>query len=115
MNFQKFPYKEISLNRNENPALSSVVEYRNYKHVDKFRGEGDLNVLSEFYVFCGRLPKTEILVTVCLLLLTRCPSFQYTLDIDLGLSWDLFLFVDISVFTTLLTFLMLWEPSNRGN
>lgn len=92
-----------------------MAEYRHYKHVDKFKGEGDLNILPEFYAFCRRLLKTEILVIVWLLLSTRCPSFQSSLDIDLGSSWDLFLFVDVSVFTKLLTFLMLWEPRNRGN
>lgn len=56
----------------------------------------------------------EILVLVWLLQLGRCPSFQYTLDIDLDMPWDLFLFVDISVFVKLLIFL-LWELSNRGN
>lgn len=58
---------------------------------------------------------TALLVLVWLLQLSRCPSFQYTLDIDLDLSWDLLLFVDVSVFVKLLTFLMLWEPRNRGN
>jgi len=92
-----------------------VIEHRNWKHVNKCRSEGDLSILPEFCVLCGRLLKTEILVSVWLLLLTRCPSFQYTFNIDLGSSWNLFLFVVISVFTKLLTFLMLWEPSNRGN
>lgn len=115
MSFQKFPSKEIVLNRNENTVFSSVVEKRICKHVDKFRDETDLNILPEFYAFCGRLLMTERLVLVQLLQLSGCPSFQYTLDIDLDLSWILFLFVDISVFVKLLTFLMFWEPRNRGN
>lgn len=115
MNFYKFPSKEILLNRKENTTLSSVVKNRIDIYVDKFSGETDLKIPPEFYGFCGRLLLTEILILVWLLQLSKCLSFQYTLDIDLDLSWGLHLFVDISVFVKLLTCLMPWEPSNRSN